>query len=166
MFRGILAALGLINFGFGVLSAVQPELVAGWIGFELTGPSAVGEMRAVFGGAVTVVGVLFIVATVVPRPVTLLGGLALVFAALTAGRVASLFVDGWSFYTLAALLLEAPTAGISAYLWRNPHLLDPEPELESALEAAESESTDAPDGHDAPDAPDGHGAPAPEQSEE
>ena len=37
MFRGILAALGLANFGLGLLSASQPELVAGWIGFEDAG---------------------------------------------------------------------------------------------------------------------------------
>ncbi len=141
MFRGILAALGLINFGFGILAALQPRLVAGWIGFELTGPAALGEMRAVFGGAVTVVGILFIVAMVVPRPAALLSGLALVFAALCLGRIASLIVDGWSLYTLAALLLEGATAGISGYLWRNPQLLEPEPDLESALQDA------AADGH-------------------
>ena len=94
MFRGILAALGLINFGFGILAAIEPQLVAGWIGFELTGPGAFGEMRAVFGGAVAVVGILFIVAMLVPRPAALLGGLALVFAALSLGRIASLMIDG------------------------------------------------------------------------
>ncbi len=136
MFRGILAALGLINFGFGILSAIQPQLVAEWIGFELTGPASFGEMRAVFGGAVTVVGILFIVAMVVPRPAALLSGLALVFAALSLGRISSLIVDGWSFYTLTALLLEGATAGITGYLWRNPQLLEPEPDLESALHDA------------------------------
>lgn len=35
MFRGIPAAFGLINFGFGILAFVRPELMAGWIGFEL-----------------------------------------------------------------------------------------------------------------------------------
>ncbi len=68
MFRGILAALGLINFGFGILALAQPQLVAGWIGFELLGPSAFGEMRAVFGGAVMVVGVLFVVVGSMARP--------------------------------------------------------------------------------------------------
>ena len=136
MFRGILAALGLINFGFGILAAIQPQLVAGWIGFELTAPAAFGEMRAVFGGAVAVVGILFIVAMVVPRPAALLSGLALVFAALSLGRIASLIVDGWSFYTLAALAVEGATAGITGYLWRNPQLLAAEPDLESALQDA------------------------------
>ncbi len=138
MFRGILATLGLANFGLGLLAAIQPELVAGWIGFELQGPSAVGEMRAVLGGAVCVVGILFIAATVIPRPAMLLGALSVVFLALSLGRVASLFLDGWSLYTLAALVFEITTAGITAYLWRSPQLLDPEPDLESALEAAAS----------------------------
>jgi hypothetical protein len=136
MFRGILAALGLINFGFGILAAIEPQLVAGWIGFELTGPGAFGEMRAVFGGAVAVIGILFIVAMLIPRPAALLGGLALVFAVLSLGRVASLTVDGWSFYTVLALMLEGATAGIAGYLWRNPQLLEPEPDLESALQNA------------------------------
>jgi len=124
MFRGILAALGLINFGFGILALAQPQLIAGWIGFELTGPAAFGEMRAVFGGAVSVVGLLFIVAGAIKRPRPLLGGLALVFAALTIGRLASLMVDGWSFYTVVALVFEAATAGITGYLWGNPGALD------------------------------------------
>ena len=123
MFRGILAALGLINFGFGVLALAQPQLVAGWIGFELLGPSAFGEMRAVFGGAVMVVGALFIVAGAMAQPRPLLGGLALVFAALSLGRLASLLIDGWSFYTAAAFALEVATAGVTAYLWGNPQAL-------------------------------------------
>lgn len=126
MFRGILAALGLINFGFGILALAQPALVAGWIGFELIAPSAFGEMRAVFGGAVAVVGVLFVMATFMSNPKPLLAGLALVFAALTFGRLASLLVDGWSFYTAAALGLEGATAGFTGYLWVNPRSLSSE----------------------------------------
>jgi hypothetical protein len=123
MFRGILAALGLVNFGFGVLSLVQPQLVAGWIGFELLRPSAFGEMRAVFGGAVMILGVLFVIASVISRPAPLLGGLMLVFGALSVGRAVSLAVDGWSFYTVVALALEAVTAGVTGYLWANPQAL-------------------------------------------
>lgn len=129
MFRGILAGFGLINFGFGILALVQPQLVAGWIGFELLGPSAFGEMRAVFGGAVMVVGVLFIVAGAMARPGPLLGGLTLVFAALSLGRLASLAIDGWSFYTAAVFVLEAASAGVTGYLWSNPQaLIEPTPE--------------------------------------
>jgi len=143
MYRGILAAFGLINFAFGILSAVQPELVAGWIGFELTSPSAFGEMRAVFGGAVTVIGVLFIVAALMPRPTAILGGLALVFASLSVGRIASLVVDGGSFYTAGALLFEGANAAVTAYLWKNPQLLEAEQDLESALQAAEASAEPA-----------------------
>jgi len=127
MFRGILAGLGLINFGFGVLSLAQPRLVAGWIGFELTAPSALGEMRAVFGGGVMVIGVLFVVAGVVARPGPLLGGLGLVFAALALGRLASLVVDGWSWYTAGGLAFEAAVAGVAGYLWSNPQALAGQP---------------------------------------
>ncbi len=139
MFRGILAALGLINFGFGVLALAQPQLVAGWIGFELLGPSAFGEMRAMFGGVVMVVGVLFIVAGAMAQPRPLLGGLALVFTALSLGRLASLVIDGWSFYTAAAFVLEAATAGVTGYLWRNPQALA-EPPANSAGDAYEQSS--------------------------
>ncbi len=129
MFRGILTGLGLINFGFGILALAQPQLVAGWIGFELLGPGAFGEMRAVFGGAVMVVGVLFIVAGSLAQPRPLLGGLALVFAALSLGRLASLVIDGWSFYTAAAFVFEAASAGVTVYLWSNPQaLMEPTPE--------------------------------------
>ena len=130
MFRGILAGFGLINFGFGTLALAQPQLVAGWIGLELLGPSAFGEMRAVLGGAVMVVGVLFIVAGSMERPGPLLGALALVFAALSLGRLASLTIDGWSFYTAAAFVLEAASASVTAYLWSNPQAL-----IESAPES-------------------------------
>ncbi len=123
MFRGILAALGLINFGFGLLSLVQPRLVAGVIGFELTQASAVGEIRAVYGGAVMVVGVFFIMAGAINRPKPLLGALMLVFAALALGRAVSFVVDGWSFYTAVALGLEAATAAVTGYLWANPQAL-------------------------------------------
>jgi len=123
MFRGVLAALGLINFGFGVLSLVQPQLVAGWIGFDLLAPSAFGEMRAVFGGAVMVLGVFFVIASVIERPGPLLGSLTLVFGALALGRAASLAIDGWSFYTVAALALEAGTALLTGYLWGTPGIL-------------------------------------------
>ena len=129
MFRGILTGLGLINFGFGILALAQPQLVAGWIGFELQGPAAFGEMRAVFGGAAMVVGVLFIVAGALAQPRPLLGGLALVFAALSLGRLASLVIDGWSFYTAAAFVFEAASAGVTVYLWSNPQaLMEPTPE--------------------------------------
>ena len=123
MFRGVLAALGLINFGFGVLSLVQPQLVAGWIGFELVAPSAFGEMRAVFGGAVMVLGIFFVFASVIEKPGPLLGSLTLVFGALALGRAASLTIDGWSFYTAAALALEAVTALFTGYVWGNPGIL-------------------------------------------
>ena len=123
MYRGILAALGLINFGFGILALAQPVLVAGWIGFELTAPSAFGEMRAVFGGAVAVVGVLFVRATFMADPAPLLAGLALVFSALTLGRLASLLVDGWSLYTVAALAFEAATAAVTGFVWAKPEAL-------------------------------------------
>jgi hypothetical protein len=133
MFRGILAGLGLINFGFGILAMAQPQLVAGWIGFELLGPSAFGEMRAVFGGAAMVVGVLFIIAGAMARPGPLLGGLSLVFAALSLGRLTSLTIDGWSFYTAAAFVFEAATAGVTGYLWSNPQaLIGPEVESNGA----------------------------------
>ena len=123
MLRGILAALGLINFGFGMLALIQPQTVAGWIGFGLLAPSAFGEMRAVFGGGVIVVGVFFVMASVIERPAPLLGALMLVFGGLTLGRAASLVIDGWSFYTALALGLEAVTAALAGYLWANPRAL-------------------------------------------
>jgi hypothetical protein len=82
-------------------------------------------MRAVFGGAVAVVGVLFVVAGAISRPGPLLAGLALVFSALALGRLASLLADGWSLYTAAALAFEAVTAGVTAYLWSYPQALAP-----------------------------------------
>jgi hypothetical protein len=123
MFRLVLAALGLINFGFGTLSLVRPEMVAGWIGFDLLAPSAFGEMRAVFGGGVMVIGVFFVMAAVIERPAPVLGALMLVFGALSLGRITSLVVDGWSLYSVAALALEAATAGVAGYLWSTPRAL-------------------------------------------
>ncbi len=123
MYRGALIAIGLMNFAFGVLALVQPGVIARWVGFGLEAPSASGEIRAIFGGGVLVLGVLFLVATAMSRPGPLLGALALVFLGFVVGRVASLLVDGWSFYTLLALLAEATIGALSGYLWWKPDLV-------------------------------------------
>ncbi len=123
MYRGILIAIGLMNFAFGVLAFFQPGIIAGWVGFGLEAPSAAGEIRAAFGGGVMVVGVLFLVATAMSRPGPLLGALALVFLGFAVGRVASLLVDGWSFSTLLALVAEAAIGAVSGYFWWKPELV-------------------------------------------
>jgi len=123
MYRGVVIAIGLMHFAFGVLALVQPGVIAGWVGFGLEAPSAAGEIRAVFGGGTLVVGVLFIAATAMSRPGPLLGALALVFLGFVVGRVASLLVDGGSFYTALALLAEAAIGAVSGYLWWKPDLV-------------------------------------------
>ena len=123
MYRGLLIAIGLMNFAIGVLALVQPSVIAGWVGFGLEAPSAAGEIRAIFGGGVLVLGVLFLVATAMSRPGPLLGALGLVFLGFAVGRVTSLLVDGWSFYTMLAFLAEAAIGAVSGYFWWKPDLV-------------------------------------------
>ena len=123
MFRGILIALGLINFAFGLLAFVDPVVVTTWSGIGLEGPAAFGEVRAIFGGVFTTVGILYLFAIAVSNPKPILGALALLFAALSVGRISSLTIDGWSLYTAVGLVIELAIALVTAYIWVNPGVL-------------------------------------------
>ena len=123
MFRGVLIAFGLINFAFGLLAFIDPVVVTTWSGLGLEGPAAFGEVRAVFGGVFSTVGLLYLIAIAVSNPKPILGTLALLFAGLSVGRISSLTIDGWSLYTAVGLFLELAIALVTAYIWLNPAVL-------------------------------------------
>jgi hypothetical protein len=118
--RTAISVVAVINLLFGVVALIQPARVASWIGFELSGLGAAGEMRAVYGGLVSVVGILMLVAAWTSAGAPLLGPLALLFVGLVIGRIVSLGVDGFAGYTLVATVFEILAAGLLAYAWWRP----------------------------------------------
>jgi hypothetical protein len=115
IWKALVATLGLANLAFGAVALVAPGRIAGLIGVELLGPAAQGEIRAVFGGLVLVLGGTMFAALRHPDGPAWLRLLALAFAGLALGRVASLVADGVQTYTLLALLLEAGSAAVLAW---------------------------------------------------
>jgi hypothetical protein len=120
MIRAAISIVAAINLLFGIVAMIQPARVAGWIGFELSGAGATGEMRAVYGGLVAVVGILMLFAVWTNVGAPLLWPLALLFAGLVIGRIVSLAFDGFAFYTFAATVFEILAAGLLAYAWWLP----------------------------------------------
>ena len=106
--------LGVGNLAFGAVALVAPGRVAGFIGFELLTPEASGELRAVFGGLVLVLGGLMLGGLRHSEGRAWLRALALVFGGLAFGRMVSLLVDGPNSYTFVALALEALSAVLLA----------------------------------------------------
>ena len=159
MFRGILIAFGLINFAFGLLAFIDPVVVTTWSGLGLEGPAAFGEVRAVFGGVFSTVGLLYLIAIAVSNPKPILGSLALLFAGLSVGRISSLTIDGWSLYTAVGLFLEATIALVTAYIWLNPGVLRDADEPASVSPGAASPVPNAPTVPVAPSEPESRAEP-------
>ncbi len=109
MWKSLVGLLGLGNIGFGLIALLDPPRVASWLGLELLGVSAYGELRAVYGGLVLALGGAMIWGVFGNQP-SWLAPLALLFGGLVSGRLISLSLDGWSTYTLAAAILEAAGA--------------------------------------------------------
>ena len=118
--RALLLIIAVINILFGAVAIAQPRRVASWVGFELMGTGALGEFRAVYGGLVAVVGILIAIAAWTANGGPLSGYLALVFAGLVAGRVVSLLIDGFSWYSIAAGIFELVAAGLLWAAWWRP----------------------------------------------
>lgn len=104
-----LRLVAVVCIAFGVAFFALPELV-GWAGLLALGPEGRGEVRAVYGGLLLVLGIVILEGLRRPDRRAWLEVAALVFGGLAAGRVAGLLHDGVASYTVGALLFEGCTA--------------------------------------------------------
>jgi hypothetical protein len=112
LIRALILVIAAINILFGAVAIADPRRVASWIGFELTGIGPLGELRAMYGGLVAVVGILIAVAVLATNGGALLVPLALLLGGLVVGRAVSLVVDGFSWYTVATGVFELISAAL------------------------------------------------------
>lgn len=105
-------ALGVLHLIFGGYALFAPASVASFMGFELQGAGAVGEVRAIFGGLVFAIGLAILRgAAGGVRGRQWLFAVALGYAGLFAGRVVSLAGDGPTAHTLLSMAVEGAFAG-------------------------------------------------------
>lgn len=111
-----LLALGVGHLIFGVYALSAPLQVAGLLSLSPATPGASGEIRAVFGGLAAAMGVAILRgARRGPAGRQWLLLLALAFAGLVLGRVASLAGDGFALHTVLSMILEGGIAAILLY---------------------------------------------------
>jgi hypothetical protein len=115
--RVFLAFSVLIWLPYGIWCFVDPGFLAGAAGVAFQSPTGSTELRAMYGGLQTAIGALAlggVLRAPLRRPALLtLGCLA---SGLALARLGGVALDGAaSSYTVAALCLEIPTAGLSAF---------------------------------------------------
>ena len=110
--KGILWISALLFTGYGLISFFYPEIPASFAGLEMTSGDAVAEIRAMYGGLQTGIGLFCLLAAVnsgyYRAGLTLL---VLGVGALALGRLYSAIttVDPVTTYTYGALLYELTT---------------------------------------------------------
>ena len=97
------ALIALANLAWGGLAFVAPWRAARLLDFEPGGRAAYGEIRAMYGGLLLGVGVITVMG--LWRP-SWLRALSFGWAGLAAGRVISIFMDGYALATLSAGFFE------------------------------------------------------------
>ena len=117
--RIILALVGIACALYGFFCLVSPQSVAGFTGMVLSDPSAVTEVRAMYGGLQLGLGLLFIgfalrkgsVQTGLLILIVLMGSLAL-------ARLFGLISDGFSSYNLLGFVFESVSTILSVVALR------------------------------------------------
>jgi len=121
--RLFLGFSALVWFPYGLFCAVQPTFLAGAAGIIASSPTALTEIRAMYGGLEAGIGAFCLCALLrapLARPALLM--LCFLCGGLGLTRLAALFVDGsGSGYTFGALALEIPSAVIASALVRRSH---------------------------------------------
>lgn len=100
----------------GMLAIAQPVRAGEVIGLLPMSPAATGEVRAVYGGLLIVLGYLIFLAPSRPDGAAWLRVMGIAFLGLAAGRAVSLAIDGWAAYTAIALAFEAGSGGLSLHV--------------------------------------------------
>ena len=116
--RGFLILTGLILLGYGIFCLFNPMILSQYTGMGLTEPTALIEVRAMYGGLQCSVGLLFIYNGLHAGRTT--EGLLLsvfIFAGLAGARAYGMTVDaGDNGYNFAAAIYEASSGLISLVL--------------------------------------------------
>lgn len=115
-----LALSSLVWLPYGLWCLARPEILAAFAGVAATTPTAVAELRAMYGGLQTAIGVLAALALARPDRRR---GVVLTLGVLTAGlgiaRLLGVVLGaGISSYTAAALVIEFGSAVWAALLLR------------------------------------------------
>ncbi|MGB3621195.1 DUF4345 domain-containing protein [Ketobacter sp. MCCC 1A13808] len=104
---------------YGIACIVNPGLPTGFSGLEMTSATAMTEIRSMYGGVQSAMGVMCLMAVFASslvRPA--LGAVAFVFSGLAIARVVGFLLDSsGSEYTYGAMGFEAVGAAVSMYLF-------------------------------------------------
>lgn len=123
MSRAVLVLLGLALTGLGLASLLRPSEMAAIVELPLAAPMARVDVRAIYGGAITGIGV-FVLSCAFLRS-TLRTGLiaaACVFGGAALGRVIGLSAEGFAQpLMLIVAVLETVAAGLAVWgAWTAP----------------------------------------------
>ena len=121
--RIALVLAGLANIAWGLFAFSAPDRAAAVLEFGLTSVEGRGEIRATYGGLILGLGLALLVALRRPDARGSLNLLAIVFGALSLGRLGSLVLDGFSTYTASVAALEILFTGflaLAARYWEPP----------------------------------------------
>jgi hypothetical protein len=110
--KPLLFLLAVVNVVWGMFAIAQPVRAAELIKLLPATPGAVGEVRAVYGGLLIVLGYLIFLAPGRPEGAAWLRVMGIAFLGLAAGRAVSLAIDGWVAYTAVALGFESASGGL------------------------------------------------------
>jgi hypothetical protein len=116
----ILALASLSFIGFGVAFVMSPAEMAGVVGLAAETPSALTEVRAMYGGLEIALGVVLL--TMLRGATAQIVGLrvaAFAFGGLALGRLTGLVVDGfWQPFTWLLMAVEILSAGLCVWALR------------------------------------------------
>jgi hypothetical protein len=116
----ILALAGLSFIGFGVAFVVSPAEMAGVVGLVAETPSALTEVRAMYGGLEIALGMVLL--TLLRGATAQVIGLrvaAFAFGGLALGRLTGLVVDGfWQPFTWLLMAVEILSASLCVWALR------------------------------------------------
>jgi len=118
--RIFLAAMAIVWLPYGLYCFLDPSALRSMAGVTATTPTALTELRAMYGGLQSAIGALALLATVrrdLERPALVM--LAALLPGLASARILGLVLDGsWSSYTAMGLAFEIPGSLIALALLR------------------------------------------------
>jgi len=118
--RIFLAAMTIVWLPYGLYCFLDPDALRAMAGVTATTPTAMTELRAMYGGLQSAIGGLTLAATVRPRlerPALIM--LAALLPGLASARLLGLVLDGsWSSYTAMGLGFEITGSLVAVALLR------------------------------------------------
>ena len=119
--RIFLAVMAIVWLPYGLYCFLVPDALRALAGVTATSPTAMTELRAMYGGLQSAIGALSLAATVrhhLERPALIM--LASLLPGLAAARLLGLVLDGsWSSYTAMGLGFEISGSLVAMALLRN-----------------------------------------------